>query len=1035
MAFELRCELHGHQEDVRGSCWLSTPVHRESRLIACPRPPPPPPPQPPQHQHTQQVRQLLVLGEDGAVVTASRDKTAKLWLPEPPSAGGAGDGRGFAEAATFAGHSDYVVALARIAQGSLPPGLPTGPRGALVTGSRDASLRLWRADDGTPLGGGGGGGGDDDKGSGGGGAGGGLRLVGHSYQVTGAGSLPNGDVVSCALDKTIKVWRLPQGKCAATLEGHEGPVLCLAVTPCGAFVLTGSGDGTARLWSPARGGACIAVFAGHTDTVRGVCVIPGGAGAGAPPGSLLRFATASHDCTLRAWTFDAAAAAAASSGGPPARVDASAASAALRGHTAIVYAVASSGDGRLLASGAEDNTVRVWSTPPVGATGEQTTQEGGGCLQVIPHPGCVWDVAFDPRPAVAGAAAAAGGGGGDLFTACSDAVARAFTRDASRAAPEVDREAYAAAVAAHRRAAEAQAAKAEGGGAGGGSGGGDGAAAAADAPIPGLPPGVKVHDPTVLTAPGAKSGDVAVVRESDGAVNAYSWDAAAGAWDKVGEVVAAPSGDGAGGDGGAAAGGGNTIAGGGRKWHAGRQWDFVFDVDVGDGGAMRRLGCDRGENPYLVAERFLDQEELPASSEFREQIVRFVEQNTGGAGGGGGASAFADMPITGGGADPFTGGGGGGGGGGSGGPPRPAYVPPPRPTDVTGGFVDPFTGGGGSGAAAAAGGGGGGGTGAASSSAALPWRTFLLFNEPLAADKVGAKVRELSAALAGGGSAAALTEAEQGAPLDGLLRRAAAATGSAGPAAAASPLPADQAAVLAKMLTWPPASVFPAFDLARCLALERGGAPAVPLGEVGASASSSSAGAALVAVASASPPPAAALTTALRFAANAFFSDAARAWALGQREALLGAFGEALGAAAAAAAAGAPSTSNKASRLALATLLLNYAAALSGGGGSAASNNEEFLAAGMQLVSLADELARALPADGGGEDEAARRAVVAAGTVVAAAAGGGDGDALRDAARAMESLVAAARRLGPGAGAGSGVDAAAVAQARALLGV
>ena len=63
----------------------------------------------------------------------------------------------------------------------------------------------------------------------------------------------------------------------------------------------------------------------------------------------------------------------------------------------------------MIASASEDNTVRLW-------------QPDGNCLQVIEHPGCVWDVAFLP--------------GGDLVTACSDYAARVWTRDSSRVADE-----------------------------------------------------------------------------------------------------------------------------------------------------------------------------------------------------------------------------------------------------------------------------------------------------------------------------------------------------------------------------------------------------------------------------------------------------------------------------------------------------------------------------------------------------------------------------------------------------------------------
>jgi phospholipase A-2-activating protein len=62
--------------------------------------------------------------------------------------------------------------------------------------------------------------------------------------------------------RTIKIWR--GSECIQTLEGHEGPVLSLAVTPSG-DILSGSGDTTIRRWS---GGKCVQTYKGHTDTVR-----------------------------------------------------------------------------------------------------------------------------------------------------------------------------------------------------------------------------------------------------------------------------------------------------------------------------------------------------------------------------------------------------------------------------------------------------------------------------------------------------------------------------------------------------------------------------------------------------------------------------------------------------------------------------------------------------------------------------------------------------------------------------------------------
>jgi hypothetical protein len=64
----------------------------------------------------------------------------------------------------------------------------------------------------------------------------------------------------------------------------------------------------------------------------------------------------------------------------------------------------------------------------------------------------------------------------------------------------------------------------------------------------------------------------------------------------VGDVVGGPAENGGGG------GGGDNVAVG-AKWHAGQQWDFVFDVDFADGAPLKKLACNRGENPYEVADR------------------------------------------------------------------------------------------------------------------------------------------------------------------------------------------------------------------------------------------------------------------------------------------------------------------------------------------------------------------------------------------------------------------------------------------------
>ena len=372
-------------------------------------------------------------------------------------------------------------------------------------------------------------------------------LRGHTEAVSGLAFLPSGALVSGALDSTLRVW-LSDLRCEKVLRGHAGPVQCVLALPDGDF-LSGSGDRTVKRWG-ANDLACRATYTGHTDTVRGLAAVPG-----------LGFASASHDGTARVWT---------AAGEPVAE---------LVGHTALVYRVAAAGD--FLATASEDNSCRVW-------------RPDGTCVQAVPHPGCVWDVQFLLN--------------GDLTTACSDGVARLWTRDAARAAPAGAAAEFEAQVAAY---AAARDRKEEG-------------------PAGALPEGLKLEPLEALATPGAADGEIKVVGEGGGAV-AYGWSAANGTWDKIGDVLGGP--------------GENVSVG--RRTFEGQEYDFVFDVDVEDGAPPLQLPYNRGDNVYAAAERFIERNSLPVT--YQEQVVNFILQNTADTAGGGGGPVAQN-------ADPFTGG-------------------------------------------------------------------------------------------------------------------------------------------------------------------------------------------------------------------------------------------------------------------------------------------------------------------------------------------------------------------------------------------
>jgi len=73
-------------------------------------------------------------------------------------------------------------------------------------------------------------------------------------------------------------------------EGHTGPVLAVAITPDGQFCVSGSHDGTLRIWSLTTS-QCVQVLKGHKDRVNAIAVAPDGQ----------YCVSAANDGTLKRW--------------------------------------------------------------------------------------------------------------------------------------------------------------------------------------------------------------------------------------------------------------------------------------------------------------------------------------------------------------------------------------------------------------------------------------------------------------------------------------------------------------------------------------------------------------------------------------------------------------------------------------------------------------------------------------------------------------------------------------------------------------
>ncbi|CCM00008.1 uncharacterized protein FIBRA_02033 [Fibroporia radiculosa] len=231
----------------------------------------------------------------------------------------------------------------------------------------------------------------------------------------------------------------------------------------------------------------------------------------------------------------------------------------------------------------------------------------GECAQTLVHPAIsVWSVSTMPN--------------GDIVTGCSDGVVRIFTAEESRYLPGDQLKAYEDQIASQALPAQQI---------------GD----VKKSDLPGL---------EVLSEPGKKPGEVKMIRNGE-SVEAHQWDSATSSWQKIGNVV-------------------DAVGAGRKQLYEGKEYDYVFDVDVQEGMPPLKLPYNVDENPYTAAQRFLQKQELPMT--YLDEVVRFIEKNTSGVNIGGGGNQFAD---------PFTG---------------ASRYQPAQSASMGGGseFADPFTG-------------------------------------------------------------------------------------------------------------------------------------------------------------------------------------------------------------------------------------------------------------------------------------------------------------------------------------------------------
>ncbi|KAF7955108.1 uncharacterized protein EAE97_000367 [Botrytis byssoidea] len=386
---------------------------------------------------------------------------------------------------------------------------------------------------------------------------------------------PDGLVISGGKDTVIEVRQPskgPEENAEALLIGHSHNICALDVDPAGRFIISGSWDAEARIW-PLGKWECESVLKGHEGSVWAVLAIDSETVITACADKLIRVFNTSGKLlrTIRG-SADVVRALCRLPKGHPSGADFASA-----GNDGVIRLWTLSGKQVAELHGHENFIYSIASTSSgeIISSGEDRTLriwKDSRCIQTITHPAIsVWGVAVC-------------GENGDIVSGASDRVVRVFTKNSERFADAETTTLF------------------------------EDSVKESSIPQQSLPEvnKEKLPGPEFLTQKsGTKEGQVQMIRELNGAVTAHTWSSAQGQWINVGTVV-------------------DAVGSSGKKVeYLGKEYDFVFDVDIEDGKPPLKLPYNLSQNPYEAATKFIANNELPVT--YLEQVANFITTNTQGA--------------------------------------------------------------------------------------------------------------------------------------------------------------------------------------------------------------------------------------------------------------------------------------------------------------------------------------------------------------------------------------------------------------------
>ncbi|ORZ23544.1 WD40-repeat-containing domain protein [Absidia repens] len=196
--------------------------------------------------HTDWVNDIVVCDDGNSVVSASADRTIKLWRPYSEESH---------QAQTIGWHTDYVKCLAYASEARW-----------VASAGLDKRIHIWDFEKSQPQ----------------------LTIqvgsmnINHEYpgntsdishgtssksSIYAMAVNPSGTLlVTGSPEKVVRIWDPRSGKRVSKLTGHTDNIRALLISDDGQHVLSGSSDSTIKLWST-KAQRCLTTYETHTDSV------------------------------------------------------------------------------------------------------------------------------------------------------------------------------------------------------------------------------------------------------------------------------------------------------------------------------------------------------------------------------------------------------------------------------------------------------------------------------------------------------------------------------------------------------------------------------------------------------------------------------------------------------------------------------------------------------------------------------------------------------------------------------------------------